>query len=92
LIAAISVCSVASFAINEKGEESIYDQVKGDDFPQFTIDMDLPPRERFREVVLYFRDELIKTKNAYFADIPKPILWFFRATYWIWNIVHHEKY
>jgi hypothetical protein len=38
-------------------------EVKGDDFPIFIIEMDKAPEKRFTEVILHFKDELIKTKE-----------------------------
>lgn len=58
-------------------------------FPEFTIDLDLAPHERFVEVVTHFQKPIILTFNtlmAEFGDLAKPVTMFFEATSWIWRL------
>jgi hypothetical protein len=60
----------------------------GDDFPLFEINLDLPPRQRFKQVATHFRSDIITTVDTLmeeFSDLVKPALAFFDMTSWVWR-------
>jgi hypothetical protein len=46
-------------------------------FPSFKIDLDLDPKERFKESALFFKEPILKVFNAYMKIIPDKVEDFF---------------
>ena len=40
-------------------------------FPEFTINLDLPPEKRFVEVTKHFREEIIVQYHLFMTEVPK---------------------
>ena len=45
-----------------------------EDFKEFDIDMDAPPRERFKESSAYFRKEIVILFNEFLEEIPETMV------------------
>lgn len=62
------------------------------DFKEFDIDMDAPPRQRLYESAAYFREDILVIMKEFMAEIPKAVVDMFDYTYWIWYYTQNEKY
>jgi hypothetical protein len=60
--------------------------------PEFTIDLDLPPVERFQEVARSLAPHIVTTFDLYMTQVPAPIVKGFEYTAWLWDLSQHEKY
>ena len=50
-----------------------------DSFPSFKIDLDLDPKERFKESAEFFKEPIIKVFTAYMEIIPEFVIEVFAA-------------
>lgn len=58
----------------------------------FTIDLDLEPVDRFKEVAVYFREPFKNSTLTFMPYIPKAVKSFFDYFSWTWYYIHHERY
>lgn len=63
-----------------------------DKAPNFTINLDLAPEDRFKEVALHFREQFKNSTLTFMPFIPKPVKHFFDSFSWVWYYVHRERY
>mmetsp|Transcript_11189 Transcript_11189/g.18808 ORF Transcript_11189/g.18808 Transcript_11189/m.18808 type:complete len:398 (-) Transcript_11189:166-1359(-) len=63
-----------------------------DYFPEFEINLDLEPKDRFKEVAATMREQILETSAVILEEIPSELKTLFDLTYWIWGIVNHERY
>ena len=71
---------------------SIQDSINLQDFPEFTIDLNKRPEERFVEVAKHFRKEIIAIAKLYMTQIPEFAVKLFDYTAEIWYVTQHTKY
>jgi len=65
------------------------------EFPQFEIDLALPPKERFAEVSLHYREGIVSVMNSFFILYPTvayATLFLWEKFYWIWQFTQPERY
>lgn len=58
----------------------------------FTINLDLPPRERFVEVTSHLKDEALSVLNKYLDYIPSALVSIVSYSDWIPRLSHEEYY
>jgi len=67
-----------------------------DHFPEYTIDLDLPPQERFKETAAVFKKPFLAAYKAKDEYLGKPIATmltlFFDCTAWIWKYTQPQLY
>jgi len=61
-------------------------------FRIFEIDMDLKPKDRFKEVATHYREAIIEAFDETIQLIPDVVVDLFEVTSWWWNVIHHERY
>ena len=62
------------------------------DLPEFTIDLDAPAKDRFKEPVTHFREGIITTFKLYMEQVPQPVHTLFDGISWLWWYSQSEKY
>mmetsp|Transcript_24680 Transcript_24680/g.38394 ORF Transcript_24680/g.38394 Transcript_24680/m.38394 type:complete len:147 (-) Transcript_24680:869-1309(-) len=81
-------CATASaFSVNSDSSPT-----NSGDFPNFIIDLDNKPKDRFKEVASQMREEIIEAFDETIVLIPKVIVNLFEVVHGWWNIIHHDKY
>lgn len=64
-----------------------------DDFPLFTINLDLPADQRFKEPAAHFREDMVLAMNELTKDLPEGLITtVFEVISNVWYFTHYEKY